>query len=255
MALADEDDEVVGAVRFLVPGRAGLKTLDDVGPATWGVDALRAGAAAGIDPATTWDCATMGLRPSVTESRVRLSLALYHGLLLALRVNKVHTVVAILDERVRRLLSSVGLILHPIPGTAAAPYLGSSASTPVYAHLAAGLDDQRRIAPDAHRLVTLGVGLDGISVPEPPRSGTSRSRLSSGGAAAGGLTCGQSPRVVTPGRWPAGWTSSAPTLRRPRPASVRTGGSPAACRCPWPPAPRPSRRPRRPRPPARRPMA
>lgn len=166
VALADEDDEVVGTVRFLMPGEAGLKSLEDVARPPWGVDPLRAAAAAGIDPATTWDCATMGLRSSVTDSRVRLSLALYHGLLLALRVNQARTVVAILDERVRRLLSSVGLILHPIPGTAAAPYLGSSASTPVYAHLAAGLDYQRRIAPDAHRLVTLGVGLDGISVPD-----------------------------------------------------------------------------------------
>ncbi|NTW41074.1 MAG: sce7725 family protein [Cellulomonadaceae bacterium] len=35
-----------------------------------------------------------------------------------------------LDERVRRLLDSAGLITNPLPGTGPAPYLGSEASTP-----------------------------------------------------------------------------------------------------------------------------
>lgn len=167
VALADERDEVVGTVRFLVPGGAGLKTLDDMALAPWGADPMRSAAAAGIDPARTWDCATLGLRSDVGDSRVKLSLALYHGLVLALRVNQVRTVIAILDQRVHRMISSVGLILHTIPGAGTAPYLGSGASTPVYGHMAVGLDNQRRINPDAHRLVTLGIGLDGVSVPEP----------------------------------------------------------------------------------------
>ena len=167
VALADERDDVLGIVRFVVPGVAGLKTLNDVGLPPWNALPVRSAAAARIDPATTWDCATMGLRADRSQSTARLSLALYHGLLLALRVNQVHTVIAVLDERARRLLSSVGLVLHTIPGTTTAPYLGSAASTPVFAHLAAGLDQQRRLAPEAHRLVTLGIGLDGISVPEP----------------------------------------------------------------------------------------
>jgi hypothetical protein len=169
VALADEGDDVLGIVRFVVPGVAGLKTLNDVARPPWNALPTRSAAAARIDPATTWDCATMGLRSERSRSRstAKLSLALYHGLLLALRVNQVHTVIAVLDERARRLLSSVGLILHPIPGTDTAPYLGSAASTPVFAHLAAGLDRQRRLAPEAHRLVTLGIGLDGVSVPEP----------------------------------------------------------------------------------------
>jgi len=167
VALADERDDVLGIVRFVVPGVAGLKTLNDVGLPPWNALPVRSAAAARIDPTTTWDCATMGLRADRSQSTARLSLALYHGLLLALRVNQVHTVIAVLDERARRLLSSVGLVLHTIPGTTTAPYLGSAASTPVFAHLAAGLDQQRRLAPEAHRLVTLGIGLDGISVPEP----------------------------------------------------------------------------------------
>ena len=54
---------------------------------------------------------------------------------------------------------------RPLPGTHAAPYLGSPASTPVYGHFAEMADLQRRTNPEAHRLIDLGVGLDGISVP------------------------------------------------------------------------------------------
>jgi len=167
VALADDQDDVLGIVRFVVPGQAGLKTLNDVGMPPWNATPSRSAAAARIDPASTWDCATMGLRPDRSGSTARLSLALYHGLLLALRVNAVHTVIAVLDERARRLLSAIGLVVHAIPGTAARPYLGSVASTPVFAHLATGLDQQRRLAPEAHRLVTLGIGLDGVSAPDP----------------------------------------------------------------------------------------
>src|SRR4051795_8275660 len=48
LVLADERDEVLGAVRLLAPGgRAGLKTLADVGRGPWGVDGGRVAAAAG----------------------------------------------------------------------------------------------------------------------------------------------------------------------------------------------------------------
>ena len=165
VALADDEDQVVGTVRFLVHGGSGLKTLDDAAKPPWEVDSIRSATAARIDTASTWDCATMGVRPGVTGSRVQLGLAVYHGLLLALRANEVRTVIAVLDERVRRLLSSVGLVMNALPGTGPAPYLGSTASTPVYAHVGQALDHQRRVHPDAHRLVTLGIGLDGISTP------------------------------------------------------------------------------------------
>ena len=35
----------------------------------------------------------------------------------------------------------------------------------MYAHCATLFENQRRQFPDAHRLVTLGVGLDGVAVP------------------------------------------------------------------------------------------
>ena len=73
----------------------------------------------------------------------------------------------------RRLFVSMGIVLETLPGTASGPYLGSLRSTPIYAHFAALLDNQRRHSPEAHRLVTLGAGLD-LETPTPRRSSTGR---------------------------------------------------------------------------------
>ncbi|WP_407341647.1 hypothetical protein [Pengzhenrongella phosphoraccumulans] len=166
LVLADDHGEVLGAVRLLVPGgRAGLKTLVDVGQDPWGVDGTRASAAVGIDLGSTWEIATLGVRRGSAASGLRLSLALYHGLITVARANRMTSFVAILDERVRRLLGSVGILTRPLPGTAPAPYLGSASSTPIYAHCTPLLENQRRQFPDSYRLVTLGIGLDGVAVP------------------------------------------------------------------------------------------
>jgi hypothetical protein len=167
LAVADHRGDVMATVRLLAPGgRAGLKTLADIKRDPWNVDGARSAAAAQLDPHNTWEIATLAVRRD-TGSDSRLSLALYHGLVAVCRANEMSSFVAVLDQRVRRLLSIVGLPTQPLPGTRPAPYLGSPSSTPVYAHCAPVLDDQRRNFPDAYRLVTLGVGLDGISVPPP----------------------------------------------------------------------------------------
>lgn len=166
LVIADGDD-VVAFVRLVTPGPAeGFKTLVDVAREPWGVDGVRSAAAAGIDLASTWEVATLGVRKGAANPGV-LSMALYHGLMTTARVNRMTTFVAVLDERVRRLLASVGIITRALPGTSTATYLGSPSSTPVYAHFAPMLDNQRREFPDAYRLVTLGIGLDGVSVPAP----------------------------------------------------------------------------------------
>ncbi len=165
IALSDADGDVVAAMRLLAPGgTAGLKTLADVGSAPWSVDGARAAAAASLDLRSTWEIATIGSRRKSARSGVRYSLALYHGLTLTSRANQMTAIVAILDERVRRLLDATGLTMHTLPGTRTASYLGSEASTPVFAH-GNILDNQRRNAPEAHALVSAGQGLEGVAVP------------------------------------------------------------------------------------------
>ncbi|HEX8303256.1 MAG TPA: hypothetical protein VF612_00125, partial [Jatrophihabitans sp.] len=68
-------------------------------------------------------------------------------------------------ERVRALLASAGMTGYTLPGARPARYLGSAASTPVYRHCDEAFDQQRITNPEAHRLFTQGIGLDGIHVP------------------------------------------------------------------------------------------
>lgn len=164
LTVSDEDDIVVGECRIIVPGPAGLKTLNDLSREPWRIDGRRSARSAGADLDRTWDIATLGVRPDRRGSRARVSLALFHGILKAGRANGARTITAIFDEPARRVVSMLGYPLLPLPGTSPAPYLGSAASTPVYFHNRM-LDAVRGNDPDAHRLVTMGVGLDGIDVP------------------------------------------------------------------------------------------
>jgi hypothetical protein len=165
LVLADPEDKVVAGCRLITPSDVGLKTLNDIGRAPWHVDGPRAARAANVDPATTWDIATIAVRPGAGNGRMFAAAALYHGMLMATRMNGISSVVMIMDERARRLLTATGMLTQRLPGTNTEPYLGSSASTPVYGHLAQMKDVQRRINPDGYRLITLGVGLDGVTVP------------------------------------------------------------------------------------------
>ena len=165
LALVDDAGEVVGSCRMILPGPAGLKTLSDLSGDPWGVDGSRSAGAARLDLATTWDVATLGVRDGLGEDGRMAAAALYHGLIQATRANEVSALVSILDDRVRSLLRSVGVVTHPLPGASTRPYLGSSASTPVYGRMPQSLNTWRRIAPDAYRLIALGTGLDSVSVP------------------------------------------------------------------------------------------
>lgn len=167
LALVEVSGAVVAACRIITPSPAGLKTLNDAGQEPWLVDGLRSARAARIDPARTWDVATIGVRADAGAGLLFAAAALYHGIALAARVNRIQTIVMIMDERARRLLNATGVITQHLPGTRTAPYLGSPASTPLYGHLAQMADLQRRVNPEAHRLIGQGAGLDGVTVPEP----------------------------------------------------------------------------------------
>jgi hypothetical protein len=166
LALEDSTGDVVATMRLIAPvSEVGLKALNDVGNDPWNVDGRRAARAAGLDLASTWEIATLGSRRQQGSARIRNSLALYHGYGVLARVNAMSAFIAILDERVRRMLDMIGLTTHPLPGTGPGRYLGSDASTPVYGVNARMADQQRRDHPDSFALVAMGSGLDGIDVP------------------------------------------------------------------------------------------
>lgn len=165
IALADAGGDVLGACRLIRPTALGLKTMDDAARPPWSLDVARAARAARLDLSQTWDVATLGCRRGLKGPGKLASAALFHGLVLAVRANQIRSAVMIIDERVRFLLAAAGMTGRPLPGAEPARYLGSAASTPVYRHCDEAFDQQRITNPDAHRLFTHGIGLDGISVP------------------------------------------------------------------------------------------
>ena len=166
LAVTEPGGDAVACMRLILPSMVGLKTLVDVGRRPWSVDGNRAARAAGMSVHQTWDVATIGIRRGVRGGAL-LSAALYHGLFRAVRANSARWVVMIIDDRARRLLNAVDILTTPLPGTRSAPYLGSESSVPLWGEMARMADHQRRVNPDAHRLINLGIGLDGITVPEP----------------------------------------------------------------------------------------
>lgn len=159
-----EDGEAVAAARFIGPGPAGLKTLNDVSRPPWEVDGVRSARSAGVDPLRTWDIATIAVRRGAGRGGLCAS-AIYHGLIRGAAANDIDFVVMIMDSHARDLLTSLGMQTQVLPGTKTGEYLGSTSSTPLWAHISRGLEQQRLDSPDAHRLVTQGIGLDGIAMP------------------------------------------------------------------------------------------
>ena len=165
MSVSNAVGDVLGVCRFILPSPAGLKTLNDVAREPWCVDGVRSARAVGIDPENCWDMATLGVRDGFRGPGLMVAMALYHGILKTGAVNGVPAATAIMDDHVRRALGVFDYVYPALPGTATSTYLGSPASTPVY-FLTSSLVAQRRRNPDAYRLLSLGIGLDGINVPD-----------------------------------------------------------------------------------------
>jgi hypothetical protein len=165
LSLADADGHVVAMSRLVYPSPAGLITLVDIEADPWNADAATSFAQTGLDPARTWDVSAVCVRKSSSGQTALLAAAIYHGLIKTMRANHVDGFLAVLDARVHRILNMLGVVMHPLPGVETKPYWGSPATMPAYARFPQVIDGQRRMSPDAYRLVTLGVGLDGIRVP------------------------------------------------------------------------------------------
>jgi hypothetical protein len=164
VAVTEQGGDALAMMRLILPSPAGLKSIADVTREPWSIDGVRAVRAAGMVTAQTWDVATIAVRPGASRGGL-LTSALYRALLLGIRANAARWIVMIMDVRARRVLHMAGLKTQVLPGATIAPYLGSASSVPLWAEVAPMVDNQRRSNPDAHRLITLGVGMDGITFP------------------------------------------------------------------------------------------
>ena len=165
LALVDAGGTAVASARLVLPSADPLNFDVCLSGAPWGMDPATAFAACGIDRGTTWDVASISVRRRSRGSGALWTAALCHGLFQVARENDVSATVAVLNEPARDLLDASGIVYATVPGASTRPFLGSPASTPVYAEMAALVSNQRRHFPEAHRLITLGSGLEGIQVP------------------------------------------------------------------------------------------
>jgi hypothetical protein len=165
IAVVDGDDRVVGVSRLILPSDAGLKTLADSFERPDGVTPANAARAAGLDPTTTWEWATVAVASSSKGGGLSVAIALFHGALAAAAVNGCTALVGTFDEQFLATLSMMDLSFDRLPGVGVGPVGEGGRITPVYARLPMALDAQRRRNPDAYRLVTLGIGLDGVMLP------------------------------------------------------------------------------------------
>lgn len=166
LAVVEPSGRVGATIRLAAPGGArGPKTLDDIARDPWRVDGAVAAQLAGLDVTRTWDISTIGVRRDAGQGRQQYASALYRGIVLVREANGLDTYTAILDRFALRLQAVVGYENHPLPGTFTGPYLGSPASTPVYAHLGASLERQAALFPRFYRGITLGCDITEVDIP------------------------------------------------------------------------------------------
>jgi hypothetical protein len=129
----DRDGTAVGVARLVLPDAAGeVKTLTDVAGEPWRLsvpDSLRT---AGLAGRPIVDVATLAVdrRHRRGAAGAEIVLALCHGLYRWSLGHGAEGLVAILDDRVLRLLRVLGVPWTVMPGAGSEYYLGSPASTP-----------------------------------------------------------------------------------------------------------------------------
>jgi hypothetical protein len=167
LAVVDGDGVAHASGRLIRPGPPGLKTINDLRRPPWRVDPVATARRAGVDPAVSWESATFAVREGLRVNGYDAMEALFYGLAVGSLVNEFEAVVAVIDDRVRRLFGSIGLFLNPFPDTGPGPYLGSPRSSALYAFTDEILATQSRVAPSKWRAITTGEGIAGIDVPDP----------------------------------------------------------------------------------------
>ncbi|SEP10280.1 hypothetical protein [Trujillonella endophytica] len=147
----DADGSALGAARFVLPDDAGeVKTLTDVAGPPWHLSADDVLGAAGLSGRPVWDVATLAVDPRFRTGRAgaELNLALCYAIGRYALDCHVPGLVAILDDRVLRLLQFMGLPWEPMAGASSREYLGSPASTPCLFLVDDGTPSVRARRPD-----------------------------------------------------------------------------------------------------------
>ncbi|MGY1618376.1 hypothetical protein ACI797_16675 [Geodermatophilus sp. SYSU D00691] len=166
VVLDEVSGRALGAVRLIVPDAAGeLKSLTDAAGAPWHVSAEETLRTAGFAAQEVWDVATLAVDPDArAAARIETTFALCHALYRYTRANGVEGLVTILDDKVLRVLRTIGLPWAPMAGATSQFYLGSPASTPCVVGVEECARGVRATRPDLAPRVVDGVGFRSIAV-------------------------------------------------------------------------------------------
>lgn len=152
-----------GVMRILLPSPAGFKSLNDIEP-VWGEspEVLISRTGISLPLQSTWDIATLAVsadyRGKATTGLV--SMGLYQTLgMVTLRCG-IDWLVAILDAAVYRILRKLRMPFAGFKGIGPLPYLGSTASLPVWCNVAEMKKNLAASDPDLHAAYFEGVGLE-----------------------------------------------------------------------------------------------
>jgi hypothetical protein len=167
-----------GAMRILVPSPAGFKTFNDVA-AVWGIGAQEMIEQTGLslDRNATWDVATLAVSPEYRgKAKTGLvTIGLFQGLtMMAWRLG-IEWLVAVLDMPVFRMIRwKLHMSFSGFTGVAAAPYLGSRASLPVWCRVMEGKSRLAENDPVLHDLLFDGTGMEAAIRPLDVQQGMDR---------------------------------------------------------------------------------
>ena len=159
----------VGMVRAILPSAAGLKSLNDL-EREWGENVEDVFARTGLEVQRelVLDCATVATSPEYRGGVTHgvISMALYQSFATAAVANGFRWVVAVIDAPVLRVLQyRLGRVFETYEGVPAMPYLGSTASMPVWCDAPAVSARLAASNPVKHDLIFGGHGLVGSVAP------------------------------------------------------------------------------------------
>lgn len=125
---------LLGCMRVTRVGTGSSKTLDDLAGPPWSVDVAETLAAARVNTLLTCDIATLSISPAARRGNGgRAADHLFAALFAWSRGAGIRYWTALLDDVVLGLLAAGGIEFQRLPATQSAPYLGSPATSPVYA--------------------------------------------------------------------------------------------------------------------------
>ncbi len=159
----------VGMARAILPSDAGLKSFNDL-EREWGedVDDVLARTGLPMRRELMWDCATLATMSEYRRGETHgvISMALYQTLATATLRCGFRWWVAMIDVPVLRVLQwRLGRPFVPYAGVRAMPYLGSTATMPVWSDLPAWSARLAIENPVKHEIVFGGHGLSGDVAP------------------------------------------------------------------------------------------